>query len=548
MRGLEITVILLTAVLTLTWTARRIHASEPVLLLLGGVLIGLVPQFRSVRLPPDLVLLIFLPPLLYAEALTISLRQILANLRTIVTLAVGLVLTTALTVAGTAHAFGMAWPMAFVLGAVLAPTDATAVASVARGMPRSTLTTMRAESLVNDGTALVVFAVAAQIAAGGHSPHWDEAIWRFVFSYAGGLAIGAAGGALVVAVRRRIKDRALESGLSALTPFAVYLPAQLAGASGVLAVVVSGLLISRASPLLVTASSRIQTLAFWDVTTFLLNGSLFVLVGMQLPNAVSGLRSLGLGQACLLAAAVCMAVIVTRLVYIHTVPLVVHAVRGQRDAHPRPFAGRQRLPVAWGGVRGAVSLAAALAVPSFTADGAVLRGRDVIVFTTAAVILGTLLLQGQSLPAVIRWSRLRSDLAEGDEERLARHRVLEVALDELPHQASRLGVPREVVARLERELHEQAQLLGPDNESAHHTEQELRHTLLSAKRTALVALRDARVIDDAVLRRVQETLDTEEMWLERRDAAAHGGGTSGGPRGGSPAPGQKSPRREPVDG
>ncbi|MGW7672698.1 Na+/H+ antiporter [Streptomyces sp. NPDC054775] len=519
MAGLEIVVVLLTTVIALTWVARRIGASEPVLLLLGGVLIGLMPNFRDVQLPPGVVLLIFLPPLLYAEALTISLHQILANLRTIVMLSVGLVLTTALTVAGTAHGFGMGWPIAFVLGAVLAPTDATAVASVAKGMPRSTLTTMRAESLVNDGTALVIFSVACGTATGGHSLIWGDTVCRFVFSYAGGLVIGLAAGAAVIAIRRRVEDRTLESGLSALTPFAVYLPTELVGASGVLAVVVSGLYISRGSALVVAAGSRIQTMAFWDVSTFLLNGSLFVLVGMQLPSAVSGLRSLGLAQASLLAAAVCAVVILTRVAYIHTVPSLLQRVRKDRSGPPSAV-GRQRVPVAWGGVRGAVSLAAALAVPSVTDNGAALRGRDVVVFATAAVIVGTLLLQGQTLPAVIRWARLPSDPAEGGEERLARQQVVQVALDDLPAQASRLGVAPAVVSRLERELGDQAHFLRTRQGSADHEEQKLRRALLTTKRSALVALRDSRFIDDAVLRRVQETLDTEEMWLERREAAA----------------------------
>lgn len=533
MRGLGIVVTVLAVVLSLTWVARRLRVSEPVLLLLGGVLVALIPQYRSVHLPPDVVLLIFLPPLLYAESLTISLHQILTNLRAIVLLSVGLVLMTALTVAGAAHGFGLAWPMAFVLGAVVAPTDATAVSSVAKGMPRSILTTMRAESLVNDGTALVVFSVAVDIAVSGHSLNWGGTAWRFVFNYAGGMAIGALLAALVIMVRRHVKDRALESGLSALTPFAVYLPAELIGVSGVLAVVVSGLLISRASPLLVAASSRLETLAFWNVSTFLLNGALFVLVGMQLPAAVSGLSSVGLGQACLLATVVCGVVIITRLAYIHTAPLLfqVTSLRRSRSDGRGPWTdARQRLPVAWGGVRGGVSMAAALAVPQVTESGAAVHGRDVVVFTTAAVIVGTLLLQGQSLPAVIRWSRLESDLAEGGEERLARAGVVEAALDQLAQQASLLDAPREVVARLERELQEQVSLLGTAKEEAHHTEQALRRTLLTTKRTALVALRDAHCIDDAILRRVQETLDTEEMWLERREAVAGTRRSDGSPR------------------
>ncbi|WP_181767991.1 cation:proton antiporter, partial [Streptomyces albidus (ex Kaewkla and Franco 2022)] len=326
MKGLEVVVVLLTAVLALSWAARRLGLSEPVFLLLGGVLIGTIPGFPSVHLPSDVVLLLFLPPLLYAETLSISLQQIRANLRVIVLLSVGLVLATALTVAGTAHGLGMAWPIAFVLGAVLAPTDATAVASVARGMPRRLLTTMRAESLVNDGTALVLFAVAVEIAIGETSFAWGPVIGQFALGYAGGIGIGAAVALLVIAVRHRLHDSAVESGLSLLTPFAAYLPAELAGVSGVLAVVVCGLIISHESPLLIEARSRVQTFAFWRVVTFLLNNSLFVLVGVQLPSAVLGLRTMSPGQAGLLAAAVVGAVIGTRLLYINTTPYLIRAV------------------------------------------------------------------------------------------------------------------------------------------------------------------------------------------------------------------------------
>jgi Na+/H+ antiporter len=536
--GLEDVVVVLTAVLALTWAARRLKVSEPVLLLVGGGLLGLTPAFHSFRLPPDVVLLIFLPPLLYAETLNISLQQIRANLRVIVLLSVGLVLTTAVTVAATAHGFGLGWAMAFVLGAVLAPTDATAVASVAKGMPRRILTTMKAESLINDGTALVVFAVAVDLAVGRHGFAWADTVGRFALSYAGGIAIGAAGALLVVLVRRRLRDTAVESGLSVLTPFAVYLPAELAGVSGVLAVVVCGLILSRASPLLMRAGTRIRTLAFWNVTTFLLNASLFVLVGIQLPGTVRDLTSLGLGQAAPLAGLVSAVVIVTRLVFIHTTPYLIRALDRRPQQRARRIGFRQRMPSAWGGVRGAVSLAAALAVPTVTHDGGRLPDHDVIVFVTAMVIVVTLLLQGQTLPAVIRWSRLPADPAEDEEELLARREVVSRALDELPDHAARLGAPGVVADRLTRELREHAESLTKADGPLHEAERSLRKAILGAKRNALVDMRDAHRIDDAVLRRVQETLDSEEVRLELRataplpDAVYDGPGDEDGGEGG----------------
>ncbi|MEV7681911.1 Na+/H+ antiporter [Streptomyces sp. NPDC088341] len=513
MRGLEIIVVVLTAVLALTWLARRLRASEPLFLLFGGVLLGLVPFFGEMRLSGEVVLLIFLPPLLYAEALTVSLYQIKANFRVIVLLAVGLVLVTLVTVAATAHAFGLAWAVAFVLGAILSPTDATAVALVARGMPRRFVAMMQAESLVNDGTALVAYAVAVDIVVGRHAFTWGDAVGRFLLGYAGGIAIGAAVALLVIAVRRRVHDTRFESGLSVLTPFAAYLPAELAHVSGVLAVVVCGLIVSRASPLVIRARSRVQTMDFWNVTAFLLNGSLFVLVGGQLPGVVRNLTSLGLGRTALLGAAVSAVVILTRLAYVYTSPYAVRAVDRRRAQRARRISPRHRLPLAWGGVRGGISLAAALSVPAVTVSGRPVEARDVLVFVTAVVIVATFLIQGQTLPAVIRWARLPPDRDADTEELLAQRHMARAALEALPVHAERLGTPRPVVERLARELQDHAAMAerpSPD----HRGEYELRKAVLAGKRAALVELRDARSIDDAVLRNVQESLDAEELRLE----------------------------------
>jgi CPA1 family monovalent cation:H+ antiporter len=525
-RALEIVVVVLVAVLLLTWVSRRLRVNEPVLLLVGGVLIGLLPPFRRAGLPPAAVLLIFLPPLLYAESLTISLHQIRENLRVITLLAVGLVLATAATVAATAHGLGLSWPMAIVLGAVIAPTDATAVANVARGMPRRMLTTLRAESLINDGAALALFAVAVDGAVTGHQFGPGTAAWRLAASYAGGIAIGVAGAWLVILVRRHLHDLQLSSGLSVLTPFAIYLPAEAAGVSGVLAVVVAALILSRASPLLLSGTGRVEILGFWRVTTFLLNGSLFVLIGIQLPHVVRDLRSLTLAQATLTALAVSGTVIVTRLLFVNVLPYVLRALDRRPQQVARRVPTRQRAPGAWGGVRGAVSLAAALAVPTVANNGARLAGRDVVVFATAVVIVVTLLVQGQTMPAVIRWARMPPDPGEDEEERLARRNIAEAARDALDEQARRLRSPREIARHVEHEL--AAQVRELDVVADHrHAEHELRFALLAVKRASLVALRDARRIDDAVLRRVQEAIDAEELRLRLTCAVQARDGASG---------------------
>jgi CPA1 family monovalent cation:H+ antiporter len=519
--GLQVVVTVLTAVLVLTLLARRLRLVEPVGLLLGGVLLGLVPALGDVRLPPDVVLLLFLPALLYWESLNTSLREIRANLRTIVLLSVGLTLATAAAVAAVGHALGLSWPVAFVLGAVLAPTDATAVAAVARGLPRRALTTLRAESLINDGTALVIFAVAVEAATGEHGAGFGHAAQRFLLSYAGGALIGFLMAVVVIQIRRRLNDVLVENGLSVLTPFAAYLPAELAEVSGVVAVVVCGLILSQAAPRLVRAETRLQNAAFWRLSTFLLNGALFVLVGIQVPDAIGSLTSVALGAAVRDALIVTCVVIGTRLVYLNTTPYLVRALDRRAAQRARRVGFRQRLPIGWAGVRGGISLAAALAVPQVTVDGNPFPVRDEIVFITSVVILATMLLQGQTLPAVTRFARLPPDDAMLEEERMAREHITRAALAALPAHGRRLGVPPPVQRRLEEEmsthLHDLDTTVADERTHRYeHLETALRRELLGAKRAALVRLRDARRIDDIVLRRVQEMLDTEEVRLRNR--------------------------------
>ncbi|GAA1626764.1 Na+/H+ antiporter [Nonomuraea maheshkhaliensis] len=527
-RSIEIVVVVVTAVLALTWLARRFRLSEPMLLLAGGALIGLLPHFGDIPLPPEVVLFLFLPALLYYESLTTSLREIRANLRSITLQATGLVVLTTAAVAVLAHAAGLSWPLAFVLGAVLGPTDAVAVAAVARGLPRRTVTMLRAESLINDATALVLLAVALEAAVQGVPFTWSGTTLRVTLSYAGGIATGLAAAGIVALIRRRWRDPMLNSGLSVLTPYAAFLPAELLHASGVLAVVTCGLALSQAGPRLIPPTARLQAVSFWEVTTFLLNGALFVLVGMQLPAAVRGLASFTLPHALLLASGVSAVVIGVRLLWFYTVPYLVRILDRRPRQRDRRIAARHRLPLAWAGMRGAISLAAALSVPALTARGLPVQDRDAIVFITTVVILTSLVLLGPPLPALIRWARLPADPTQAEEERLAVREITRAALTALPDQAARLGTPAPIADALARDLtgrgpHSQA-------ESAEHARR-LRLALLQVQRATLIGLRDRRHIDDIVLRRLQSRLDAEQLSLEVDEEDAHT--SPGGVRGGS---------------
>ncbi|MFC4611349.1 Na+/H+ antiporter [Streptomyces maoxianensis] len=517
MYGLEVTVVILAAVVAMTWLARRLRWNEPVLLVAGGCLIGLTPDFRTLVLPPEVVLLLFLPPLLYWESLTTSLREIRTNVRGIMLLGTGLVLATAAAVAAVGHALGLSWPLAFILGTVVAPTDAIAVAAVARGLPRRIRTILRAASLINDGTALALYAVVVAVVVEGQVFSWWGTVARFLLAYAGGVAIGAACAAVVVALRRRLNDLAVESALGVLTPFATYLPAEAVGVSGVLAVVTCGLVLSQAGPKVINAGARVQITAFWEVSTFILNSALFVLVGIQTPAIVSAISSVSLGHAVVTALLVSGVVIATRLLWLYSVPYVIRAV-DHRPVQRRLRSGaRQRFPIAWSGVRGAVSLAAALAVPATTAAGLPLEGHGLLVFTAVTVILVTLVLQGTTLPAVIRWAGLRGDPDETAEERRAHRQIAAAALEALADHADRLETPPETADAILSELRQYAaeNAGAPDTTGpGMRAELELRLALIGVKRSALIRLRDERSIDDIVLRRLQTVLDSEEIRIE----------------------------------
>ncbi|MFC0438103.1 Na+/H+ antiporter [Kutzneria buriramensis] len=526
MLGLELVVLLGVAVLVGRVAGDRLGVAPPIVLLAAGAALGFVPALRAVHLPPELVLLLFLPALLYWESLTTSLREIRANLRGIVLLATVLVIATASAVAVVAHVLGLPWGPAWVLGAAVAPTDATATEVVARLLPRRQVTVLRAESLVNDGTALVIYGLAVGVTVGQDQLSLPHVGWLFLLAYAGGAAAGAVTGWVAAQVRRRQTDPLTGQVTMLLIPFTAFLLAEAVNASGVLAVVVSGLIMSQAAPRVVRAEMRVQAQAFWTVATFLLNAALFVLVGLELQSAVRDLDGAALPRALVLVVIVTAVVIVARLVFLFTVPYLVRVFDRRPPQRPRPVDHRPRLVSAFAGFRGAVSLAAALAVPQQLASGAPFPNRDMIVFVTGGVIVLTLL-QGLLLPGMVRWARLPPDTAVAVERQLAETRATEDALRALPQLAADLGTAPDVVDRLNRELDERLQVLrahgdgAVDHPAVRHDEHytALYQALIAHKRATVVRLRDERHIDDTVLRQVQAALDIEEVRLSQREAA-----------------------------
>ncbi|MEV1145821.1 Na+/H+ antiporter [Micromonospora sp. NPDC049799] len=520
MEALVLIVVLGSTVLIGTTLGGRYSVAPPVLLIAMGALLALLSPLSHVVLGPEVVLLLFLPAILYRESITTSLREIRANLFVITLLAVGLVGVTMVGVALLARQFGVDPEAAWVLGAVLAPTDAAAVSGLAKRMPRRLLTTLHAESLINDGTALVLFSVAVGLIVSGIEPTPLGLIARFAGAAVGGVAAGLLVGGAVILIRRRLDDPQREGGLSVLTPFAAFLLAELVHASGVLAVVVAGLLLSYAGPRIIRARSRVVAYTFWDLSTFLINGSLFVLLGMQVPRALRGLTSISTGRAVVIAVVVTVLVVAIRMAWIH---LSTAAVRlFDRSARDNPeFSWRVATAAGWAGFRGAVSLAAALAVPMAMSSGAPVFERDLILFVTTLVIVFIMLVQGTTLPVVVRWAGLVGDQRRGDEVRLARMRATEVGLAALPGIADRLGVQRDVVDRLradyEEHLHHVRSLDTAQEveeaAGAADLDRRLRLAVLDHKRRELTRLRDSNEIDDFVLRDVQAELDIEEIRL-----------------------------------
>jgi CPA1 family monovalent cation:H+ antiporter len=341
----------------------------------------------------------------------------------------------------------------------------------------------------------------------------------FVWSFAGGILAGLATGSVVVLIRHHVDDPLREGGLSVLTPFVAFLLAEVLHASGVVAVVVAGLVLSYAGPRVIRARTRFWTFAFWDLSTFLINGSLFVLVGMQVPQAVRGVHAGAVRHALLVALTASAVAILSRLAWVHLSAWVIRLVDRRAVQRTRRVNWRVRTAAGWAGFRGAVSLAAALAVPVTLADGASYDDRNLIVFSTVTVIVVTILVQGLTLPYVLRWAGLEGDEARADETRTARLKANHAAIEALPDIARSMSAPPEMVERVKADYEghlEELRAEGDEDREAARFEQlehELRLAVLRRKRQAVTALRDANTIDDYVLRDLQAGLDIEEIRL-----------------------------------
>ncbi|HJU46563.1 MAG TPA: Na+/H+ antiporter [Gaiellaceae bacterium] len=516
---------LLVAVAAMVVAAPRLRIPYPILLVLGGLALGFLPGMPNLELPPDLVLVAVLPPLLYAGTFFTSLHELKLNLRPIGLLAVGLVITTTVAVAVVAHELidDLPWASAFVLGAIVSPTDPVAATAIAHrfGVPRRLVAIVEGESLINDGTALVAYRFAVAAVVTGAFSIWDAGL-EFVVDVAGGILVGLAVGWVIRQVRRRLNNPPIEITLALLSGYLAYLPAELLHVSAVLAAVTVGIYMGSHTSELTTAQTRVQGDAVWEIVVFVLNALLFVLVGLQLPVILDELSGQPAGTLLGYGAAVSATVILVRIAWVYPATYLPRRLsRRIRERDPSP-PWQYPAFISWTGMRGAVSLAAALAVPMATDTGAPFPGRDLILFLSFSVILVTLVGQGLTMPLVIRWLGLEVDERVAHEEAKARIKAAEAALARLEQLTAEDWVRDDTAERIRglytfRRNRFAARFDDGDDgalEERSVAYQRLVRELLDAERETLEALRREGRISSEVAQRVVRDLDLEDLRLD----------------------------------
>jgi Na+/H+ antiporter len=510
-------VVILLVIAILFEVARRVGVPYPTLFVLGGLGLAFVPGLPRISLEPELILLVFLPPLLFSAAVATPIRDLRANIAPLLRLSIGLVVFTMVVVAAVAQLAvpSLGWAAAFTLGAIVAPTDALAATSVFRrlGAPRIVVTLVEGEALFNDATALVAYR-AAVLAVGG-SFVLSQALAGFVVAAAGGIVIGALVGRVAGEILRRLDDPPVEVAISLVIPFAAYLPADRFGLSGVLAAVAAGLVIGSRLGTILTPSSRVLWLSSWKMIGFILNGFVFVLLGLALREIMQGLGGRPALEVVGLVALVCGVVLITRLVWVFATSLLPGSPRQVIARGDARLATRLTFVVSWSGLRGAVSLAAALALPVSFPE------RSLILLLTFAVILVTLVGQGLTLPWVLRRAAWDGVELDGDEATVARAAAYQAGLDEIQRARPTWQTHQPLLDRLESGLRDRTQHLATEDpdETAERRQERVEHEqiqrgVIAAQRTAVIELHDLGEINDETLRVIERELDLEELRME----------------------------------
>lgn len=509
--------------------ARKLRTPYPIVMVLGGLLLSFIPAVPAITLNPNLIFLVVLPPLLYSSAWTTSWRDFRFNIVSISFLAFGLVTFTVIGVAVAApHVFnGFDWRLGLVLGAIVAPTDAIAASSIARriGLPGRIVDILDGESLVNDATGLLALEFAIGILVNKRFPTVSNGVLTLVWLTAGGIAVGLAIAWIVDRLERWIDDGPIEVAISILVPFVAYLAAQGVRASGVLAVVSCGLYLSRRSANFFSPAVRIGAWSVWESLTFILNGLVFVLIGLQFRAMRVSIRDYGLSTIILYGTVFSLLLILLRLAWVFPGSHLAYWIR-RRMLHqnsPTPEA-RGIFVVGWTGMRGVVSLAAALALPTVLADGSPFPHRDMIVCLTFCVILVTLVLQGLTLPPLIRFLGLAGAAGPDCEELEARRIVTDAALSHLEgaklRDEDRAAVYEDLADHYRQRLESLGANSDPGERSNYEQYLEISLETLRVERETAIRLRNEGRINDTVLRRLERELDLSESRLIDSDSFA----------------------------
>ena len=528
MNEVELITLLLFGIIVLAIFSNKFKFPFPIVLIFTGIIISLIPGLPPVSLQPEIIFLIFLPPLLSEASWNTNWYNFKAYKRPILLAAFGLVFFTTFIVGVVAHTFipGISWPAGFLLGAIVSPTDAVAAISITKNLPLAPriISILEGESLVNDASGLVTYKYAIVAVMAGNFVFWQAGL-NFLWVIAGGVGIGLAIGYITFAILKRIEiDSVIQTSITFVIPFIAYLLAEYIGVSGVLAVVSASLYLSYHSEAIFTHQTRITAYAVWDVVIFILNGLIFILIGLQLKTIMAGIKTYSTGQLILYGILVSAAVIIARFVYVVPAALLPRYL-SRKIREREPFDKRYMFIVGWTGIRGVISLAAALSLPVLLPDGNPFPARDLIIYLTFCVILATLIFLGLPLPWIIRKLKIQphSIVAEEYEVRTA---ILNATIDHLDDNIEKVKdefrekIKRKYAYKLKRI---QKTDLPPGYfgnvkptitpEKIFNEYSQLEVNVISVERRLLLEMYRQGKVGDEIVRKIERELDLEESRL-----------------------------------
>lgn len=527
-----IVLVMMILVVALAAAAKRLRTPYPIILVIGGLIISLFPRGPHIELNPDLVFLVILPPLLFSAAYSTSWRDFRYNLVSIVMLAFGLVGFTVFGVAAASRWIlpGFDWRMGLVLGAVVSTTDAVAATSIFQrlGLPKGVVDVLEGESLTNDATGLLALEFTIALLVTGQTPSVIEGVGRLLYLVFGSIIIGLAIGRLIQRVVLRIIDAPIEITISLIAPYVAYLAAESLRASGVMATVACGLYLGHKSSLYLSRGARLTGQAVWGTLTFILNGFVFLLIGFQLPYILYDIRNYRMKDLLLLGLLFSVVVILLRFVWVYPGGAISFFIRRklfhQVETPPKPKAF---FIIGWTGMRGVVALAAAISLPRMLENGEPFPGRNMMIFLTFSVIFVTLVLQGLTLPPLIRRLGLAGAPGHNPEEDQARRAMAEAALAYL--QQSREDVPPDIAPiydelitvqrRRLNALESNSSMENGSRPEDYQIYRDLSRQISAIQRATILLLRNQNKINDEVLRTLERELDLYEARFSASDRA-----------------------------